>query len=59
MPMNGGDWRSGSMQCGGAREEGMEVPTGARATIFAMGGKEQENSKPKRTTITQQEKRKQ
>ena len=43
--MNGEDGRSGSIQCGGAREKGIGVPTGARATTFVTGGKQQENAK--------------
>ena len=43
--MNGEDGRSGSMQYGGAREEGIGVPTGARVTTCVTGGKQQENTK--------------
>ena len=47
MPMNGWYVWSGSMQYGGAREEGIRVSTGARATIFDTGVKQQENAKQK------------
>ena len=45
MPMDGGDGRSGSMQYGGAREEGIGAPTGGRVTIFGTGDKQEENAK--------------
>ena len=45
MLMNGEDGRSGPIQYGGAREKDIGVPTGARATIFATGSKQQENAK--------------
>ena len=35
------------MQYGGAREDGIGVSTGARATICVTGGKQQENTKQK------------
>ena len=45
MRMNGRERRSGSMLYWEAREEGIWVPTGTRAAIFATGGKQQENAR--------------
>ena len=45
MHMDGEDGRSGPIWHGGTREKGVGVPTGARATIFVTGGKQQENAK--------------
>ena len=59
MPMNGGDRRSGCINCGGTRGEGMGVPTGPWATIFATGGKPQENGKKKAEQQTSKKQRKQ
>ena len=47
VPMNGGDWRGRPIRHGGAREEGIGVPTGAQRTLFAAGGKRQENAQQK------------
>ena len=57
--MNDGDGRSGSMHYGGTREEGIGVPTGARATIFVADGNSKKTANPKRRTRNQQEKHKQ
>ena len=54
--MNGEDGRSGPMQYGGAREEGIGVPTGARATICVTGGKQQENANQKEEQQTSKKK---
>ena len=43
----------------GAREKGIWVPTGARATIFVTGGKQQENTKKQEAKQTSKKKRKQ
>ena len=59
MPMNDEDERSGSIKYGGAREKGIWVPTGARATIFVTGGKQQENTKKQEVKQTSKKKRKQ
>ena len=60
MPMNGEDERSGSIKYNrGAREKCIWVPTGARATIFATGGKQQENTKKQEAKQTSKKKRKQ
>ena len=50
MLMNGEDGRSGQIWYGGAREKGIGVPTGARATIFVTGDKQQENAKPRQNS---------
>ena len=57
--MNGGDGSSGSMHYGGTREEGIGVPTGARAMIFVADGNSKKTTNPKRRTRNQQEKHKQ
>ena len=59
MLMNGEDDRSGSIQYGWAREKGIGVPTGARATIFATGDRQQENTKKQEEQQTSKKKRKQ
>ena len=57
--MNGGDRRSGCINYGGARGEGMGVPTGAWATIFATGGKSTKAANQKEQQQTSKGKRKQ
>ena len=47
------------LSMGGAREKGIWVPTGARATIFVTGGKHQENTKKQEAKQTSKKKRKQ
>ena len=47
MPMNVGMGRVGQFNMGGTREEVIRVSTGARATIFDTGVKQQENAKKK------------
>ena len=59
MLMNGEDGRSGPIQYGGAREKGIGVLTGARATIFATGSKQQENAKQEEEQQTSLKKRNQ
>ena len=59
MLMNGEDGRSGPIQYGGAREKGIGVPTGARATIFVTGGQQQENTKKQEVKQTSKKKLKQ
>ena len=54
--MDGGDGCSGSMQYGGAREEGIGVSTGVRVTIFAAGVKPQENTNKKEEQQTTKKK---
>ena len=43
----------------GAREKGIWVPTGARATIFVTGGQQQENTKKQEVKQTIKKKHKQ
>ena len=58
MPMNGEDERSGSIKYGGTREKGIWVPTGAQATIFVTGVKQQENTKKQEVKQISKKKRK-
>jgi len=58
MPVNGWDVRSGSILCGGAREQGIGVPTGALATIFATTSKSKKTANQKEAQQTSQKKSK-
>ena len=58
MRANGGDGRSGHIQCGGAREEDMGAPTGAQETIFVTRGKSKKTANQNEVQQTSQKKRK-
>ena len=59
MHTNGGDGRSGPIPHRGARGEGMGVPTGGWAAIFATGGKSTKAANQKEQQQTSKGKRKQ
>ena len=56
MPMNGGDGRGWSTWYGGAREEGVGVLTGVRATIFVKADNSKKTANQKQAQQTSQKK---
>ena len=55
VPINGGDWRSGSIRYGRAREQGLGVSTKARAAMFVKDGKNNETANQKEAQQNQPE----
>ena len=58
MPMNGGDGSDWSMYYGRAREEGVGVLTGVRATMFVKAGNSKKTTNQKQAQQTSQKKNK-